>query len=42
MAKTRIVKKRTNTFDRFESHKHVRMGVRKIKRIKRIKKNKKK
>jgi hypothetical protein len=28
MAKTRIVKKRTNTFDRFESHKHVRMGVR--------------
>ena len=31
MAKTRIVKKRTNTFDRFESHKHVRMGVRLIK-----------
>ncbi len=27
MAKTRIVKKRTKTFDRFESNRHIRLDV---------------
>jgi hypothetical protein len=27
MARTRIVKKKTNTFNRFESDRHIRMGV---------------
>ena len=27
MAQTRIVKKRTKTFDRFETHKHIRLDV---------------
>lgn len=28
MVRTKILKKRTKTFDRFESDRHVRMGVR--------------